>query len=218
MLDQTRGRLVENETILNDLTVIKEAEAVVSTAEQILQQERRKLREIENQVKDQKYKIEQNESTLYSGRIHNPKELQDLQNDVAALKRYLAVLEDRQLEAMLAVEDYEANFTQASNAAAQARGHFEEQHAHLRAEKTNLLGTIDRYEIERQTVVIMVQPQDQTLYDNLRKIRSGVAVAHIIDKSCSACGSMLTPALVQSASSATQLARCTSCGRVLYAG
>ena len=60
-----------------------------------------------NNVNKQKVKIEQSEASLYSGNVTNPKELQDLQNEAAALKRYLVTLEDRQLEAMLEVETAE---------------------------------------------------------------------------------------------------------------
>jgi predicted nucleic acid-binding Zn-ribbon protein len=53
------------------------------------------LKHAEAEVGRQKVKIEQSESNLYSGNVKNPKELQDLQNEIAALKRYLITLEDR---------------------------------------------------------------------------------------------------------------------------
>lgn len=217
-LQQAQNRLNSIDTILNDLSQFEAAEARAKEFQGILQQHQKQLRDIENQVTDQKYKIEQNESTLYGGRIRNPKELQDLQKEVASLKKYLMVLEDRQLEAMLLVEESEQAFKAADLDTKQVRGRFEEEHAHLRAEQSTLMTSKERLEVERQAAANMVPPQEQELYEQLRRTRSGVAVARITDRSCSACGSMLTPALVQAAGLATQLARCSSCSRILYAG
>ena len=62
------------------------------------------MKQSEAEVEKQRIKIEQTEASLYGGHVHNPKELQDLQKDVASLKRHLETLEERQLEAMLVVE------------------------------------------------------------------------------------------------------------------
>jgi uncharacterized protein len=217
-LQQATNRLNSIDAILNDLSIFEAAEAKAKEYEGILLHNQTQLREIENLVTDQKFKIEQNESTLYSGRIRNPKELQDLQKEVVSLKRYLSVLEDRQLEAMLMVDEAEVEYKAADAETKQVRGRFEEEHAHFRAERSSIVASIESLEIERQAAASMIQTQDHELYEQLRRTRNGVAVARITDRSCSACGSMLTPGLVQSASQATQLARCSSCGRILYVG
>ena len=217
-IDQARNRLGEIDSILNDTSAQDEVMARLNITEQNATIQRKRLNEIETQVVDLKFKIEQSESTLYSGRIHNPKELQDLQNEVASLKRYQITLEDRQLEVMLALEECEDLNKATTSELERVRGHFEEIHARLRGERTTLLATVARLEIERQAAASMVQTPELNLYDQLRRLRSGIAIARIIDRSCSACGSMLTPALVQAASSPTQLARCSACNRILYAG
>jgi len=216
-LDQVKSRLVEIETILNDTSLIDAARQQASLAETALMQGQKKLKDCENQVTDQKFKIEQNESTLYSGRIRNPKELQDLQNESAALNRFLGVLEDRQLEVMLEVEDLEIDFEQASTSVNVVRGRFEEEHAQLRAEKTSLLQQLNKLMIEREATVHSVVDEDLALYEQLRRTRNGVAVTRVFDQSCQACGSTLTPGLVQSARSINQLVRCSACNRILYA-
>jgi uncharacterized protein len=217
-LDQSRSRLVEIESILNDSTVITEANGLVVVSESALMAGQKNLRHIEIQVSDQKFKIEQNESTLYGGRIRNPKELQDLQTEAVALKRYLNVLEDRQLEAMLEVEELEQTHKEALMNLNQVRGRFEEEHAHLRAERARLNLQVEKLSLERQAAISSISAEDQLLYDQLRQSRNGVAVTRVVDQSCSACGSMLTPALAQSAHSINQIVRCTSCSRILYAG
>jgi len=67
------------------------------------------LMQAEGNVHDQLIKIEQTQSSLYGEKSHSPKELQDLQNDLASLKRHLVVLEDLQIEAMIASETTETD-------------------------------------------------------------------------------------------------------------
>jgi predicted nucleic acid-binding Zn-ribbon protein len=163
-------------------------------------------------------KIEQDESSLYSGKMHNPKELQDLQKEVASLKRFLTTLEDRQLEIMIQVEEAEgvSNVAKADLDKVQAR--MVEQNAQFTAEKSKLLKDKDRLEVERQAAYNALSSQEQDLYNQLRKSRRGIAVTRIVDRTCTACGSTLTPALVQAANSPSQIVRCPSCNRILYPG
>ncbi|NIM05125.1 MAG: hypothetical protein GTN65_05800, partial [Armatimonadetes bacterium] len=58
-------------------------------------------RRAKHEVEDQRLKIQKTDEALYGGSVANPKELEDLQMESEALKRYLETLEDRYLEAML---------------------------------------------------------------------------------------------------------------------
>jgi hypothetical protein len=213
-LDRIAIRLQEIATILSGSEQLMQAEKLLSEAQLTLEQKNRTLFQSENRVRDQLYKIEQNESSLYSGRIHNPKELQDLQNEVASLKRYLVILEDQQLTAMLEVEEAEDEHNTAKQTYETIRGQVIVDNARLVVEQNTLLQDKNRLEIERQAVEQAITPESLQTYQQLRKNRRGVAVAAIQDKACSACGANLTPAVIQSAS--TQLVRCPSCGRFLY--
>lgn len=202
--------------ILAGSEALKEAETRFAEASQVLEAANRDLRQAENRVRDQRSKIEQNESALYGGRIHVPKELQDLQNDVASLKRYLNVLEDQQIEAMMAAEESEAKAGDASHNLEIVRGRVIEDNARFVAERMQIQQDINRLSVERQAAAQAVPLENLSLYQQLRTSRRGIAVAAIRERSCSACGANLTPAVVQSA--ATQLTRCSSCGRILYNG
>ncbi len=217
-LDQVRQRLQEIHTILNDNAASEHSQAEVDSADRALQNAQKEQRLAENQVQDQKIKIGQNESTLYGGKVRNPKELQDLQNEATSLKKYLVVLEDKLLDTMLITEEAEAVAEQVQKAFAQLQGTLVEKHAHLRAEQTALQQNFDRLMVEHQVAESAVTGTDLELYNRLRRTRSGIAVAKIVDKTCSACGSGLPPALIQTAASSAQLAHCGTCGRILYAG
>jgi uncharacterized pyridoxal phosphate-containing UPF0001 family protein len=56
------------------------------------------LKQTEADVEKQRIKIEQTESSLYGGRVQNPKELQDLQNiEVVGLMTMAPLTDDGQL-------------------------------------------------------------------------------------------------------------------------
>jgi predicted nucleic acid-binding Zn-ribbon protein len=217
-IDQARARIKEIEIALNNNEELNKAQENVKAIEQFLQDARKSLRKTEEAVQDQRVKISQTESVLYGGKVRNPKELQDLQNDVTSLKRYLSVLEDRQLEAMIALEETELEHKKAIANLDETRARITEQQAGLRGELTQLKKNVERLEIERQVAATATNPADLTLYEHLRQTRRGVAIAKISSQACGACGALLTPALVQAANSPNQLVRCSSCGRILYIG
>ncbi len=107
-IDQLEASLAEINRMLSGDEAIRQATQSVEKTEKALHQREQSLKETEFAVHEQQIKIGQSEASLYSGRIHNPKELQDIQKEIASLKKHLAVLEDQQLEAMLALEEAEA--------------------------------------------------------------------------------------------------------------
>lgn len=217
-LDRATARLDKIEIALSENKAVRRAQGRIEKAEDQLQEARKNLSRAEQDVQSQRNKIEQTEATLYGGKVRNPKELQDLQNESAALKRYLAVLEDRQLEAMLALDEAEQGYEQAIQELEKVQKEKSGQIAELSEEKTTLLKQVSRLQVEREAAASGIPPDDMQIYTKLRLQRNGVAVAKVTDNTCAACGSTLSAALLQSARSQNELSRCASCGRILYAG
>ena len=215
-LDRTRQRLADIQTTLSEDAVLAQAQEVAELASADLKEQRRMLRQAEENVRQQRVKIEQNEAALYGGKVRNPKELQDLQNEVAALKRYMSVLEDRQLEAMLTEEDSVAADSLAAARLEQVQAENAGRNQALIQEQTRLLQDVPRLEQERQATAASLPEADLRLYESLRRQRNGLAVAKIANKACSACGSTLNAVLLDAARSPNQLSRCDVCGRILY--
>ncbi|HEX7976572.1 MAG TPA: hypothetical protein VF498_19330 [Anaerolineales bacterium] len=216
-LDKAQARLREIEAALGQNETLRQAQQHAQEASASLQAAREALRRTEDGVRDQRIKIEQSESTLYSGKVHNPKELQDLQNEIAALKRFRSVLEDRQLEAMIVMEEVEASHQAAEAEVAAVQAQLVQQNSSLVGEQSGLLNEVAHLENERQATAGTISEEDLKLYNLLRQQRRGVAVAKVNNKSCSACGSTLNSVLLHAAHSPNQIARCDTCGRILYA-
>ncbi len=216
-LDGHHRRIREIQTILEDDQIVKSARAQTDSAQSQLNEAQKQLRSDRAIVQDQRAKIEDSDKRLYSGTITNPKELEDIQDEVAALKRYLDVLEERQLEAMLVVDEAEDNLNIAQEQLDQALADAESRNASLLKEKSEIDGLLASLEIQRQEQANLVEAEDLRLYEDIRPKRAGVAVAKVQDRTCGACGSTLASAFYQQARSPSKITLCDTCERILYA-
>jgi predicted nucleic acid-binding Zn-ribbon protein len=217
-LDKIQSRLSEIKTLLADDRKIRIAEFEVEKAHQERNDAVMKLRHAEGEVQSQRSKIEQSEATLYGGKVKNPKELQDLQNEAESLKRYLTTLEDRQLEAMFILDDAEEKYQAAMESQSLTIEESNNQNQELLKEKDLLTQDFNRQESERQAAASNISAGDLALYDSLRPKKSGLAVSRVVEKTCSACGSTLSASTFSSAQNTSKITCCDTCGRLLYVG
>lgn len=215
-IQRTRARLEAIERALSDNEELERASSRLAEAEAALRATERALRQSEAEVEKQQIKIRETEASLYGGSIRNPKELQDLQNEVAALKRYLATLENRQLESMLALESAQADWQQAASEQQSVQSRLSDEHHSLIEEQGSLQHDLERLAAERGAAVSALDGGVLALYEQLQGQKRGMAVAAVTDGACEACGAILTPAQQQSARSTSQFLYCPSCGRILY--
>ena len=215
-MDEIRARLDEIRQILENDEEVRQTKAEVEEVNSVHQGTLKTLKRAEAEVEQQKIKIQQSESHLYSGSVKNPKELQDLQNEVASLKRYLETLEDRQLEAMLEEEDAEQAHQASLDKLAKIKSRLEKKYKNLTDEQTTLNKDMERLEAERQAALSPLEADLLATYNDLRKQRKGLAVAEVSEGACAACGTTLTAAQHQSARSSAQIFNCPTCGRILF--
>lgn len=217
-IEQVRARLEAIRDLLENDLALAQARERQQAARLEAEQARHVVQDLEAQAEQQRLKLEQSESSLYGGGIRNPKELQELQQEVASLRRTLAALEEKELAAMLASEAAQA----ALNEAAAFTRAVEEQRAarsgNLGEEKASLEQELSRLQEEREAALHTIPAEQITLYESLRATHRGLAVTRVMDGACEACGAGLTPAQQQAARTAYGLGRCPACGRVLYAG
>lgn len=217
-LDKGQARLNEIERLIADDREVRLARQRVENAHKGRYAAEKKLRLAEENVKQQRLKIERSQAALYGGKVANPKELQDLQHESEALQRYLVTLEDQQLEAMFELDEAEAVSEQAESDLAITEDQAAAESKQLNREKTELMHDLQINENERQAASANIDASDMRLYETLRKQKNGIAVARVMDKNCAACGSTLPAMTLSSVRVPNKITRCSSCGRILYAG
>lgn len=216
LLDQHQARLGEIEVALANHALVSKAQAQAQRAERALNEAKKNLQKDEAEVRAQRIKIEQTESMLYSGRVVNPKELQDLQNGIAALKRFLGVLEDRQLESMVAVDSAQEINQDRQEELTQALAQGEKKNTALVDEREIIRKNVRQVQAQQEKQWPLIAADDLRTYQVLRKKRAGIAVTKVANQACAACGTTLTEVTFRAARSPNQLIFCDTCDRILY--
>jgi predicted nucleic acid-binding Zn-ribbon protein len=175
-------------------------------------------KDLELETRELTDKIGQDERRLYSGRVNNPKELAGLQESVAALKRRRSAVEDKQLEAMLMVDETQGELAaQQENLIGTAETWRKEQEK-LTGELSGLRARLGKLRSERSELARLISANDLALYEELRRRKGGRAVVLLKGGSCQGCGVSIPTSQVQQVRSNQRLVLCSSCGRILHAG
>jgi predicted nucleic acid-binding Zn-ribbon protein len=154
------------------------------------------------------------EQRLYSGNVKNPKELEDLQNKVQALGRRRGVLEDEILEAMIMIEDAQAELETAAESLAEIQAGWEKVQANLKLEQNELALRLHELMGVRQEQLPLIEKQLLADYEQLKKRKSGVAVASLVDNRCSGCHLTVSANKVKRAEQG-EIVTCGGCWRIL---
>jgi uncharacterized protein len=203
---------------LADNAAVQAAQAEVNSAESTLKPLRTKLRDIELQVQSTRSKRESTEKRLYSGSVTNPKELSDMQNEIESLKKWLAELEDRTLEAMVEVEDAEAVLTDAQSILDKVLNNVAAENKDLLSEKQRLESEVSKFQQKRIGAADDVTETNLKLYESLRPQKANQPVAHLTpDDTCSMCGIRQMGVVTKEIRRGEEIIYCKNCKRILVA-
>ncbi len=215
-LDQARKELAEIAAALGESEALKQAKQAVETAEQKLRKAQTKAQDLDLEVNSLANKIGQQEKLLYSGKVGSAKEAANLQEEVASLKRRHQNREEVLLEAMLAAEEAEAEFHQAQQELSTVSGQWQANQEMLTQKQNELEANVEQLLARRPIITDQVSPDDLREYETLRRKKGGRAVAVAKNGVCQGCGVTASNSKIQRARAGTELAYCSTCGRILY--
>lgn len=217
-IDAHQSRLAEIEADLSRHPELDQARAEEAEARASLETARQAVRHAEEETRHQQQRIAETDKTLYGGGVRNPKELQDLQEEAASLRRYLAVLEERQLQQMMQSEDGEKTVSAAQSRREDLEQRRVEAELKLRAEQAALQGALATLGVQRDAMITAVAPEDLEKYSSVRRAKRGLAVVRMENDSCAGCGVAPSTSRVDAARSGQEIVQCGNCGRILYLG
>ena len=216
-LEEYAQRLGEIAALLKEDAEVRQARRIADQRREAAAAARRHQGDLEFELGQAQVKRTRTEQNLYSGRIVNSRELQELQAELESLKRRVGVLEDQVLEAMLEREEADeaakaadARYTTLEAALAQRQGA-------LTAELSRREAAVTALQAERAGVLPGIPPKLLESYDYLRKRGGGIAVAQLRGDSCSVCGTDLLRPTIQAVHRG-QEAYCDTCRRILVLG
>jgi hypothetical protein len=215
-LDAFHSELTNIEAQIGQNGAVNNAGKAVLSIQHEIEIIQRELNLIIDEIERTKITLAQSDSTLYSGRVQNPKELQDLQQEIQYLKNNIADLEDKQLDQMIKLEEIQQSHNQAKKTYDGMASQFETSQSQLTARKETLRLNSERLLRKREVVLTSIEPELVIRYETLRKRKNGLAITTLENDACSACGTQLTPSERQEIHSTSKLFFCPTCGRILY--
>jgi hypothetical protein len=213
--DARRRRLKQVLAALAEPEALRAAESAVTAAQAQAAHVRARRQDLELEVKTLEDKTASVEERLYSGQVKNPKELADLQNDAASLRRRRVALDDVLLEAMVALEEAERAERQKEDEREALLGRWRVDQHTLTDERCQLEATIAALTEQRDQKKATISPTHLEPYQRLRREYAGLAVARVEDESCNACGVQISDRQLARARLSEELSFCSNCERIL---
>lgn len=217
-LRKNKSRLDEIQQLLANDASVKKAQKLLEQAENVLKPLKLSLRDLELQVQSTKQKREASENRLYSGNVTNPKELQEIEQNIASLKRWQSELEDKQLELMLEVEDADASFEHAQENLDVVSTEAASNNQELLAEKQSLEADTKMLRENRVEVVSELDEVDVALYEKMKTQMAFRPISVLSPEGhCTICGVQQINTHAQAIRRSDELMRCANCNRILIA-
>ena len=107
-LTRKKQRYQKVQALMGESEALQQSREALKTAEEKLSQWRGRLRDHELEVAGVQTKLQETQDRLYGGKVTNPKELTDLQEEAAYLKRRQAALEEKEISEMETVDELTA--------------------------------------------------------------------------------------------------------------
>lgn len=208
-VEDAESRLGESEELVSARARVEELTAALSAA-------RSAQKDVDLEAETMRGKITPQEEKLYGGTIKNPKELSDIQADVDQMKRHLSAIEDRDLEAIAAVESVQAELDAATAALGDIETAWTATQAQLRETISSARGELGTLEPERAEQASGIEKDILAKYDHIRRVHQGRGVAKLDRNLCLGCRISLPVSAVNRARAGTTIVQCPNCERILY--
>jgi predicted nucleic acid-binding Zn-ribbon protein len=197
--------------------VVRAQQAIVET-EASLNGMKVQLRDLELAIKGIEAKLAKNQERLYSGRVRNPKELSNLQEEASSLRHRQSDLEEHQLELMIGIEEEEAELAERQARLHQIEATWRADQDSLLAEKEELESRLAELEDERTAKRAHLGVADLAMYDDLRNRLGGTGVVLLRGGICQACGVDVPTGVARAVERGGDVNFCPTCDRLLYGG
>jgi predicted nucleic acid-binding Zn-ribbon protein len=212
--DAKKQPLAAVEAALGESETLRRARQAATQAQAQHQKCAAAQRDLELEIQGVADKMSGSEQRLYSGAVKNPKELADLQAEIAALHRRQHKLEDDLLEIMIEREEAESLQEEARRHLDQIETEWQTDQKNLQTEHAAIQEQLEALEQRRAALIPAIVPDDLSAYRSLRQRKGGLAVVKVSDEVCSACGVGVSPS-VQWQLRQESVSYCNNCERIL---
>lgn len=219
-LDQLRHQ-IETLPERADLAAAMDQLADLERAGDEITEERQRIgrdqQRLEDEIATLTAKAGRTDKLLYGGTVSNPRELQAMQDEIAALKRRIGQLEDRELELMEAAEPLDTRLEDIGQQRRVLDAHAASLRAAIAEAEVALGAEASRVLSERSQLSSAIDQTVLTEYESLRPHLDGIAIAPLVGAQCGGCHLTLSAVEIDRIKRLPpdEPARCEECGRLL---
>lgn len=171
--------------------------------------------ELEKQIAENKTYLERADRNLKHSQ--NQKEYETAMRETDALQKQITALETQALEKMTAIEEVEKILEERAEEINGLESKRDAALTEFDKEVTKARKDFDSETVKRQKVFVTLPKNLATVYDRFaQRSRDGIAVAEVINGSCSACHIALRPHMQMEVRRGDQIITCENCSRILY--
>ena len=216
-IDSRVARLAEIDKLLGDETPLLALRSQVAELKASLQKSTTSQDELDGVVAVFTGKVEAAEARLYSGTVTNSRELEDLQADIAMIKRQREEQEEQLLMVLDEVEGTQTEYDGASAELGNTEAKWQGEQTAMAGEQTQMSDELTAFKGDRENRAGKVPPPELALYEQVRKVHGGKAVARMRNNTCESCRVEVPTKQAQAVRTATSPERCPNCGLILLA-
>ncbi|QGG95614.1 zinc ribbon domain-containing protein [Actinomarinicola tropica] len=172
---------------------------------------------LEDEIASLEEKRTQVDRQLYGGSVTAPRELQALQDEIAALGRRQSDLEDELLEVLTALEPVDEDLGRLDAERTEIDGERTRLEADLASAEADVDAELSSVQAERDELASTIPAPQLEEYEQARRRLGGIAVARLVGTSCGGCHLTLSAVEIDRIKKlpADQPAICEECGRLL---
>jgi len=171
--------------------------------------------DLEKQIAENKTYLERADRNLKHAQ--NQKEYETAMRETDALQKQIAAFETQIVEILDEVEGVEKELTERADEIASLDGKRDTALADFDAALANDKAEFETETKHRQEAFATLPARLATVYDRLaQRSRDGIAVAEVVNGSCSACYMQLRPQVQLNVKKGDEIITCESCTRIMY--
>ncbi len=171
--------------------------------------------ELEKQIAEKQTYLERANRNLKTAQ--DQKQYETSMRETDALQKQIAALETQVLEKMTETEDAEKILAERADEINSLEGNRTEAFSTFDGELKSNASELEKQTKKRDEVMKTIPPNWASVYNRLvQRSEDGIAVAEVVNGSCSACFMSLRPQVIQQLRRANDIITCENCTRILY--
>ncbi len=180
-----------------------------------LEQIARERRRVDGELSDQQETLKKYQGQLMQ--VKNQQQYAAAWKEIDATRKHVKELEDSVLKSMTESEGLQKQLDDRRGGHEELKARYDQAHEEWQASLGDLRSEADALRKRTEQIESTIPERLRKEFHKIYRQRHNVAVAHVVNDSCSACRTRIRPALVQQLQRG-ELVYCEGCHRILYLG